>query len=212
MNPIDQTLQMSFPTVMVPRRESVAPMVGLGERLLAASNGVFIEIVRPWVHIVRRIASFQVRTAIPYGVAEEVTELLCGKVPGDVISEFARLAQEASPKETGAWIVWSEMTRRFRMVPVQILSHSEGHLRYDRPEIEADEVLVIDCHSHGRGPAFFSRTDNADDAHDVKFALVLGHCDTDRFSAALRLCAKGIFEETSVPATWTQSLSVREVQ
>jgi PRTRC genetic system protein A len=60
-------MQMSFPTVMVPQREPVAPMKSRGERLLVAKNGVFIEIYRSWVRLVRRIASYEYNTPIPYG-------------------------------------------------------------------------------------------------------------------------------------------------
>jgi PRTRC genetic system protein A len=58
MNVLDTTLQQSFPTVMVPRREPVAEMQAAGERLLMAENGVFLEIRRNWISLVRQIAQF----------------------------------------------------------------------------------------------------------------------------------------------------------
>jgi PRTRC genetic system protein A len=210
MNVIDQTLQRSFPSVMVPRREPLQPMQGLGERLLIASSGIFLEIVRPWIRVVRQIAAYEVATAIPYGEVEEMTQLPCGKVPEDLIVEFARLARAVSPKETGAWIVWNAESHAFRMAPVKVLSHSAGHLQYERPSLDKEEMLIVDCHSHGEAGAFFSRTDNADDRHDVKFSVVLGHCDGDRPSIALRLCAKGIFERMEIPSTWAQAIHARE--
>ncbi len=39
LNRADAALQSSFPTVMVPRREPVAPMQAAGERLLIGENG-----------------------------------------------------------------------------------------------------------------------------------------------------------------------------
>jgi PRTRC genetic system protein A len=206
MNPFDQALQQSFPSVMVPKREPLAPLDKAGERLLIAANGVFLEIVRPWIRLVRCIAEYRVATAIPYGMYEEATELRCGPVPPELIAAFYRQTREALPNETGAWIVWRAGTGRFRLVPLTPIAHSPGHLLYERPVLNAGEHLVVDCHSHGAGDAFFSRTDNDDDRHDVKFALVLGNCNREP-STALRLCAKGVFEKfEQLPAPWAASL------
>lgn len=206
MHPADAALQQSFPSVMVPRFGALATMERPGERLLIAANGVFLEIVRPWLRVVRRLGAFQYRTAIPYGEAVEITELRCGRVPADLIGEFAAMARATHPKETGAWIVWDAATAAFRLVHVQILEHSGGHLKYEHPSLGTGEVLVVDCHSHGCYPAGFSRTDNADDQHDVKFAFVMGNCQAAVPSLALRLCAKGIFENVEkVPAEWYEA-------
>jgi PRTRC genetic system protein A len=206
MNPFDSVLQQSFPSVMVPGREPPAPMDKSGERLLIAANGVFLEIVRPWIRLVRRIAEYRVATAIPYGKCGEETDLRCGPVPPELIVRFLGQTRAALPNETGAWIVWHETTGQFRLVPLTPISHSPGHLLYERPALQPGEHLVVDCHSHGVGSAYFSRTDNDDDRHDVKFALVLGNCDREP-STALRLCAKGIFEKfEKLPAPWAASL------
>ncbi|WP_321936201.1 PRTRC system protein A [Paraburkholderia sp. J8-2] len=206
MNAFDLVLQGSFPSVMVPTREPVAPMTAPGERLLIASNGVFLEINRPWIRLVRRLASFEWRTPVPYGEAAELTELPCGAVPAELIAEFARMARAALPNEVGAWIVWDVVTGLFRLVPLPSLSHSPAHLTYERPELRDGEWLVVDCHSHGSGRAYFSTTDDRDDQHDVKFALVLGHCHRVP-SVALRLCAKGRFElAQTVPQKWMTAL------
>ncbi|MGV7240896.1 PRTRC system protein A [Caballeronia sp. M23-90] len=203
MNAADSVLQRSFPTVMVPRREPVGPMTSAGERLLVGENGVFLEISLPWISLVRRVASFTASIPIPYGRVEEHTNLVCGRVPEELIGEFVAMARAAYPNETGSWIVWSTRTRQFRLLPVVILSQSSGSLKYDRPERHDDEVLIIDCHSHGRHPAYFSSTDNEDDKHDIKFSLVVGNCAAHVPSFAFRLCAKGIFEEVErVPAAW----------
>jgi PRTRC genetic system protein A len=211
MNILDQTLQRSFPTVMVPRNESQPTMESAGERLLIAEDGVFIEIRRSWINLVRRIAQFTVPTAVPYGRVVESTKLSFDSIPPDLVGHFAAMARKAFPNETGAWIVWSASTRVFRLVPVHIISHDGGSLRYERPSLAGDEVLVVDCHSHGRHPAYFSSTDNEDDRHDVKMALVIGNCDRPRPSIAARLCAKGIFEETEcVPMAWYQAVWATE--
>jgi PRTRC genetic system protein A len=207
MNAVDMTLQRSFPTVMVPRKEPVAEMQATGERLLMAENGVFLEIRRSWISLVRQIAKIHVRTAVPYGRMVESTRLLFDRIPPDLIGQFAAMAREACPKETGAWIVWSPETQAFRLAPVGIITHSSGSLKYEPPALAGGEELVMDCHSHGRHPAYFSPTDNEDDRHDVKMALVIGNCDRANPSIAARLCAKGLFEETQrVPGTWYRAV------
>jgi PRTRC genetic system protein A len=207
MNVLDTTLQQSFPTVMVPRKEPVAEMQAAGERLLMAENGVFLEIRRNWISLVRQIAQFHVRTAVPYGRVVESTRLTFDRIPVDLIGQFASMARQACPNETGAWIVWSSTTQAFRLAPVAIITHDSGSLKYEPPALAGDEELVMDCHSHGRHPAYFSSTDNQDDRHDVKMALVIGNCDRSNPSIAARLCAKGLFEETErVPQAWYEAI------
>lgn len=207
MNPVDLILQRSFPSVMVPAREPLVAMSGPGERLLVAADGVYLEIMRAWVHIIRRIARYEVDTAIPYGAVEQKTQLLCGPVPPALVGEFLQMARRSLPNEVGAWIVWNALTREFRLAALPALSHGPQHLDYDRPALRDGESLVVDCHSHGAGKAFFSSTDDEDDCRDVKFALVLGHCDREP-STALRLCAKGIFEKiATIPEPWANALS-----
>ncbi|CAG9185755.1 hypothetical protein LMG32289_06091 [Cupriavidus pampae] len=211
MHPADLALQQSFPTVMVPRFSALAPLEMAGERLLIAANGVFLEIVRPWLRVVRRMGAFQHSTALPYGDATEATELRCGRVPAQLIGEFAAMARSAHPVETGAWIVWNAASASFRLIPVRILEQSSSHLNYDRPRLADGEVLVVDCHSHGRYGAGFSSKDDADDRYDVKFAFVVGHCGSATLSMALRLCAKGIFEKVeTIPAQWYDATCLEE--
>jgi PRTRC genetic system protein A len=211
MNVLDMTLQRSFPTVMVPRSEPVAEMQAAGERLLMAENGVFLEIRRSWISLIRQIAQFHVRTAVPYGRVAESTRLLFDRIPPDLVGQFASMARRAHPNETGAWIVWSPATQAFRLAPVVIKSHGTDSLDYDPPALLGDEELVMDCHSHGAHPAYFSPTDNKDDRHDVKMALVIGNCDRPNPSIAARLCAKGLFEETErVPQAWYEAVWATE--
>ena len=46
---------------------------------------------------------------------------------------------------------------------------------------------MIDVHSHGDMPAFFSHEDDADDAGGIKLAVVFGHIGRDRPEIVSRL-------------------------
>ena len=202
MNPNDTLLQASFPSVMVPMRESVAALERPGERLLVAQNGVFLEVVRTWIRVVRQIAKYDVPTPIPYGKVEPLTQVLCPPAPAVLIEQFRNQARAAFPNEVGAVIVWDAITKLIRLDALHAKSSGPGHLIYDRPDLRDGEHIVVDCHSHGAHPAFFSNTDNEDDSFDVKFSFVLGDCLSEHPSTAFRLCAKGIFENSAVPVSW----------
>ena len=158
---------------------------------------------------IRRIASFDGVTPIPYGDVTEQTELRCGEVPASLLGEFARMAAEAVPNETGAWIVWERISGTYRLIALDAIHRSSARLEYRRPALNDSEVLVVDCHSHGSGHAYFSSTDDLDDRYDVKVALVLGHCDRAEQEVAMRLCAKGIFEQANPPASWLIAMNAR---
>jgi PRTRC genetic system protein A len=103
--------------------------------------------------------------------------------------------------------VWDAITGLFRLVELEASSRGPGHLVYARPQLRDGEHCVVDCHSHGAGEAFFSRTDNDDDRHDVKLAFVLGNCDREATSTALRLCVKGLFRKfDQLPQAWATAL------
>ncbi|WP_163113383.1 DUF2016 domain-containing protein, partial [Acinetobacter baumannii] len=74
---------------------------------LVGTNGVFLEVVRPWLRVVRKIASYEVETAVPYGTVNEETELPCGQLPAELVGQFGEMARASMPNETGAWIVWN---------------------------------------------------------------------------------------------------------
>lgn len=91
-------------------------------------------------------------------------------------------------------MIWNEATGEFAVEYPAIDEATPSRLVYRTPSLAAGWHVVADIHSHGRGAAFFSGTDNADDAHATKLSLViglLGH--PDGHAVASRLCAGGMF-------------------
>ncbi len=192
MDKRDVALLSSCSTLPVPRFSKLDAMDEAGERLLVASNGIFLEILRKWGHFIRRVGDFTQQITVPYGNLQEVTSLFL-PFPRDEIAAFDALARDNCHTEIAASIFWNEKTGTFRMVPAQTINASGSHIRYERSLALDGEHLVFDCHSHGRYSAFFSKTDNLDDRSEVKIAYVVGNCDQPQQTRQYRLCLRGIF-------------------
>lgn len=190
MDPRDQALQAVTPTVMVPRFTAFEPLVSNGHRFLSASDGLWLEVRRPWLYLRKRIAE-QTKVAMPYGILTEEMEF-AGRIPRYLIDEFVQEAARRCPSECAAWVTWHESTWRWQLRHLEEQSASADHVDVIRPVLPDGEHLVLDLHSHGRGSAFFSRQDNLDDHGEYKIAGVVGHVDTQPV-LLLRLCAGGLF-------------------
>jgi PRTRC genetic system protein A len=174
------------------------PLVVPGHRYLVAREGLFVEVARPWVHAILEMATSQV--PLPFGSARPLAriKLLCGQIPAHLMASFVEQARRALPNECGAWVIWHAQRREFDLIGLTATSATADNLAYERPVLEAGWSLVMDVHSHGRAPAFFSRTDDQDDkqAGEVKLAGVVGRLDGVpewRF----RLAACGLLKELS---------------
>lgn len=192
MDPRDQVLQASAPTMMVPRFSPFEPLQTIGHRFLVAADGMWLELRRAWLYLRLPLAE-QTMVAMPYGSVTPETEIVFGKVPRSLLDEFVEQAKACFPDETAAWIVWNEKTGAMRLLPLAATSASTAHVNYECQRLEEGEHAVIDLHSHGKHKAFFSRMDNADDRGDVKLAGVVGNLDQPEHTFAFRLCALGLF-------------------
>jgi len=190
MDARDAVLQITCPTVMVPRFGSLEAMTGNGHRFLAAVDGLWLEVVRPWLHLLQPIAR-QAKVAMPYGSLTPFVQMSCGQIPKELVALFVEYAHTRMPNECAAWITWSE-ARGFRLRLLDEISASRVRVTVERPPLDDGEHLVVDLHSHGADGAGFSATDNADDRGEVKIAGVVGNLDREP-TFAFRICALGLF-------------------
>lgn len=190
MDPRDHALQAVTPTVMAPRYGAFEALASNGHRFLAASDGLWLEVRRPWLYLRKRIAE-QTMVAMPYGVLTEEMQF-AERIPRHLIEEFLKEAARRCPSECAAWITWNESTGRWRLRHLEEQSASAEHVDVIRPALPDGEHLVLDLHSHGRDSAFFSPRDDRDDHGEYKIAGVVGHVDTKPV-LLLRLCAGGLF-------------------
>ncbi|MBB3259969.1 PRTRC genetic system protein A [Paraburkholderia bannensis] len=207
--PLDVALFDSAPTVAVPKHAKFVALQEIGHRFLMTAEGVFVEVRRPWAHIIQRLDWTRDSTAKstgpipPYGTVEEKVEFAFGRL-GSALQElqaFAAEARAALPNEYAAWIIWDAQKQKLQYRPLPATSATPGSITFDRPALAEHESLAIDLHSHGDSAAFFSPTDDADDAGEVKIAGVFGGLGAgSEPDVAFRLCVLGMFIPLKVPA------------
>jgi PRTRC genetic system protein A len=191
MDKRDIALQRACPIVAMPMYSPLEPLAQNGERIVMAANGTFLEVRRSWARFVRKVG--EVNTIVPFGKLEESTTYFTTKLPRELLLQFTQWARENSHVEIGANIVWNEVTKQFRLLRSRTVHGTRSRLDYEIPDLDPHEQIVVDCHSHSTGKAFFSSTDNIDDAHAVKMAFVVGNCNAPNQTVKLRLCIRGQF-------------------
>ncbi len=190
---MDKVLHNQFPTLMAPRFTDMEPMATSGERFIITSDRILFEVSRPWLHAVRAISpSFERTTPYGHGLAEGI-KLRCSPIPKGVLDVFIEQSRQVFPKETAAWVTWDESTEEFSYVALKIESSSNGHVTFERPCLRSGEHLVLDIHSHGAYPAFFSEQDDRDDRDQLCISAVLSLQNPDSPALVARLSMLGVF-------------------
>lgn len=165
-----------------------------GQGLAIGKGGVMLILRRPWLALDTYVTP-PPSGYLPYGKGDqERAELRCGLIPHVFLEVVLRHLRAALPNEAAAFVTWNEKTRAFAVERPVIDDATPSRLVYRTPVLPPDWHVVCDIHSHGTGPAFFSATDNADDAHATKISLVFGRLDQPGHEdMASRLCAAGMF-------------------
>lgn len=199
---LDMALLAAAPVAAVPRHAPFHPLQENGHRFLLAADGLYLEVRRPWIHLIHHLAP-QTAVAVPYGALQGKCELDFGRIGTALpqMKEFAAAAKATAPVEAAASLLWNHSERSWRIeIPETIGEASESRIQYRQVVCGPDESLAVDLHSHGHGPAFFSSTDDEDDRGTVKIAGVFGDLDKANPSVAFRLCMLGLYIPINVPA------------
>jgi len=165
-----------------------------GHGLAVGHDGVLLILRRPWLAVDVPVTT-PIAAYLPYGSAGGPrAELRCGLVPAGHRAIILDHFRAALPNEAAAFIFWNEATTAFAIHFPDIDEATPSRLVYRVPALPPDWHLVCDVHSHGVGPAYFSATDDVDDAHATKISIVIGRLDRpDGPMMASRLCAGGMF-------------------
>lgn len=193
LDPRDAILQAHTPAVMVPRHGAHEPLAKPGHRFLVASDGLWLEVARPWLHAIVNVGYSEI--PLPYGdVGQVVQYAFAVQAMRAIERHFLIDAVEAFPNECAAWGVYDNTSGQLEYWPIVSTKASPANVTFERPRLRDHQHLAIDIHSHGALPAGFSTTDDEDDAGEVKLAIVVGNIGGE-LSFARRLCLNGYFLE-----------------
>lgn len=190
MHELDTILQTACPTLMVPKFGELEPLTESGHRYLSASDGLWINVKRPWLSLVWPVAQ-QNEFAMPYGSLEKKIQLSFDKISKEYTDLFLADATAALPNEFGAWLVWDEIEQTLKYRPLKSIEAGPDHLKVERIDLADHESLAVDLHSHAYDNAYFSTIDDEDDRGEVKISGVFGNLDLDRPTMIFRLCTGG---------------------
>lgn len=189
---MDAFTQSTFPLLAASHSGELVRTESHGTRYIVGNDGLYWELHTPWLYTVQRatmpLGTFGINgRQTPYGKLEPVVEMSFGCPPRYLWADFLQYARAAMPNEAAALLVWNKVAGTWRLASRPATAASAVRIDYVNPQLADDEVAVIDVHSHGDMPAFFSHEDDADDAGGIKLAVVFGHIGRDRPEIVSRL-------------------------
>ncbi|MFL6600803.1 MAG: PRTRC system protein A [Steroidobacteraceae bacterium] len=185
-DPRDRILIAQTPLLPAPTFAPLPP-VPLGVReYLGAADGLYVRTRHHALSVTAKLAD----ASMPYGILSSEVRLPGGLIPYELVREIQRAALAHHPKEWAGLVHWSEVEQRYQLTVPRVVSDSTGHISYDTRDLDP-ERLVLNVHTHGGHPPFFSRTDDESDAAGCYFACVLGFCQSP---ATLRACVRLVLD------------------
>ena len=145
-----------------------------GVRYVAANNGLWRAIDTAWLKALTPVALCSKTAVIPYGQLTRSVEFFCSMPPASLWREFAALAKASLPNEVAAAMLWNAEHDTWRLSARHSIEANPQFVKYQEVELQDGEHFVVDIHSHGKLPAFFSPTDSQDDFGSIKVSAVLG--------------------------------------
>lgn len=160
--------------------------------VLAARNGVYEVRKTPVGLFSRKISEKPEEVCGPDSWQEGVI-LNYPKIPVAVLYEVLKIFRSFCPYEVMAYICW-EKDHYCIVLPEQEVSKENIAYQKITPLIfEPGKLPVLELHSHGRGKAFFSVTDDMDEVATGLYG-VLGRVDTDKPEMLLRYSCGGVYK------------------
>lgn len=169
-HPLDLALEAAAP--LLPNRFGGMQDVAEGaKQFVGAADGLYVRTATPALRVCARVAA----AALPYAPLAQSIQPANGPVPISLVRSFLDMAAADREREIAAVIEMHEGGYRLRQL--ETTDRSAAHVTYDDRQVD-DDTLVIDLHSHGRLPAYFSATDDASDLsrRGPYLAMVAGEC------------------------------------
>ena len=201
LDPRDAALRSTSPVVIAPRFGPLPPMPP-GQRLIAAANGLFVQVRLDWLDCVHCLTPEGLGLPLPYGSVNEHLRFAFGLLPIRLIEQFVDAGRHSLPNESAGALIYSRSSGRLRLAICEPARCSPTRIDYRLPPMAADETLAVDLHTHGRLPAFWSDEDDRDD-QGIKVAGVFGRLHEERPDACFRLGLNGLY--LPLPHPWAAS-------
>lgn len=183
-----------FPVVPAPSVGSLVPLEPGQRRYVLARNGLYLEGCSLGIEFAFKLCDV---AHVRHGEFSEYLKLRHGPLPEDFRQALIERAVAASPTES-AGLVWVNDAGDYQLHFPEPHTASGGHITYNADEIDVQHV-VVDCHSHGAGGAYFSSVDDKSDQDGIYLAMVIGRCNsTSTVTTAQRVVAHGIFCEIGI--------------
>ena len=192
---LDSILQQEYPLHIVGVHAPFEPLCAPGSRLLLTSDGLLLEACNGVFRSVQMLAELNCAIDLPYGQVDcGITTLdhFTADSLGGLVREFAETARRALPLEAIMLVVKAPGQPARCIHPDR--GATTGRVNYDLKDLEAGEHVILDIHSHGTHPAFFSSEDNFDDSKyrgNLKNCYVLGNLDQTQLSYTHRWVSRG---------------------
>lgn len=172
--------------------------MGSGQRVIVASNGVFLEVKRDWLDCIEHIGGTAAALPLPYGKITPSLRFTFGTIPIPLLDAFIAAGRAELPNEVAGGLIYSTQRKALRLVIYEAVCSTAHGIEYRMPLLAGDESIAVDLHTHGVLPAFWSATDDRDD-RSVKVAGVFGNLDREEPSAAFRLVLNGMYRPLAHP-------------
>lgn len=198
MDSRDAALQASCPVVAAPRFGELPPMTN-GQRVVVASNGLFVQIKLDWLDCMQRLTPAAPGMPLPYGAVHESLAFSFGVLPIRLIEAFVELGRRGLPNEVAGALIYSRRTGALRLAMCEPVRSSPARIDYRMPMLADDETLAVDLHTHSRAAPFWSADDDRDD-QGIKVAGVFGCLHHDQPRAEFRLVLNGTYR--ALPHPW----------
>jgi len=193
----DEALQRACP-VLAASLFGALPAMENGQRVIVASNGVFLQVKRDWLDCIERIGGTDVALPLPYGGVTPSIQFTFGTIPVVLLEAFIAAGRAGLPNEIAGGLIYSAQRHTLRLAIYESVRSTAHGIDYRLPHLAADESIAVDLHTHGLLPAFWSATDDRDD-RSVKVTGVFGNLDREQPSAAFRLVVNGMYRPLANP-------------
>lgn len=190
-DPRDRILLAQTPSLMAPRFGELPPIEVGQRRFVVGADGLYVQARSRSLNVSLRLSE---TPAMPYGSVAEYVEMAGGLIPASIRDDLFAEAVRHCPDEWASVVVFDHDAECYRRVQPTVESVSSGHISYQTADYDDDD-LCLDVHTHARGAAYFSTTDNVSDSqHALHLSVVIGRCDSrETIEIKTRICVYGQF-------------------